>query len=490
MSYAVGIDLGTTNTVCCTYDNSFSFIKCRRSHILPSVLMYKDGKITVGEIAKQHALRAPNNVISSAKTFMADPEKKWIIEGRTFTPTDVATEVLREINEAAQKHFGTDEQIEAVITIPAYFTASQANETKKAAEAAGLKVLKIIAEPVAAAIAYGLDDTAKNIFVVDLGGGTFDVCILTSSQDKDGTRIYTTGSVDGDIHLGGDDFDAVIENLCYSQLRKEYGINLASQEQSGLEAELYGQAIQKIRQKAEQAKIALSDSTETSIDIANLCSRNGNIVNFRYTITRQDFEKAADSLFKKIKRILTRCLEDSNTRVDSIDKVIYVGGSSNIPYLRSIVTECLDREPYADQDLSKLVAMGAAVYAADKSNLVSTKLHIEDILSHSLGIEVYGEKLSIILPKGTKYPISKTEEYSTVTDYQKSVSVKVYEGECTSNINENLFYDEFTLTNIRNGLRGIPVNVKFEINDDRQLIVTAWDPYTGSTKSKRIEKDF
>ena len=492
--YTVGIDLGTTNTVCCTFNNTYEFIKNKRGFILPSVLMYKDGKIIVGDSAKQRALRNPNNVISSSKTYMGDPEKRWAIDDMVFTPTDVAAEILTEIRQAAQRHFCTDEQIEAVITVPAYFADTQYDETKKAAEKAGLKVIRILSEPVAAALAYGLDDEVNNIFVVDIGGGTFDVCLLEIDHSSKGEKRFSTKAVDGDPKLGGDDFDDVIEQMCYSQLRMEFGIDLSSHKSSGLDAESYGQAKQKIRQKSEQAKIALSDVEETNIEIANLCKKNDEPINLKLHITKTEFENKAMPLFNKIKRTINRCIENNNIEPTSIEKVVFVGGSANIPYMKTIVSDCLGLDAYADRDLSKLVAMGAALCAAQNDSLVSTKLIIEDILSHSLGIEIYqedGDKIyryAPMLVKNTIYPAKREETFCTVNDNQKSVVINVYEGESIENLDENIFYGGFELDNIKDGPAGIPIKVDFEINENRQLIVTAWDQSTESKKSITINK--
>ncbi len=484
--YKVGIDLGTSNTVCCSFNNNFEFIKIKRGYILPSVLMYKDGEIKVGDAAKQRVIRYPDNVISSSKTYMGDFDKVWEIADRKFTPTDVASEILKEINKAAKKHFNTEETIQAVITVPAYFTSSQTDETRKAATNAGFEVIRIITEPMAAAIAYGLDESKENIFVVDIGGGTFDLCLLSLSKTEENEKKFSTVHIDGDSKLGGDDFDKVIQDMCYSYLRTQYAIDFSSLTNSGLMEEEYNQAKQKIKQKAEQAKVALSDALETDIDIANLYTKNDVPVNFRYTVTREAFEKASMPLFNKMKRIVTRFMDNAEIETNDIDKIILVGGSANIPYIRQFICEYFGKEPFADKDLAKLVAMGAAIYASKNDTLVSTKLIIEDILSHSLGIEVKGERFSPILNAGEKYPIARTQVYETVYDYQKCVNINVYEGECKENIHNNTFYGGFVLDNIRQGVAGVPIQVNFEMHEDRTLHITAWDESTGARETKTI----
>lgn len=484
--YTVGIDLGTTNTVCCSFNNNFEFIKNKRGYILPSVLLYKDEKVSIGDTAKQRAVRYPENVILSSKTFMGDFEKIWSIDGKSFTPTDVAREILKEINISAKKHFDTEETIQAVITVPAYFTSSQSDETRRAAVDAGFEVIGIITEPMAAAIAYGIDESEGNIFVVDIGGGTFDLCLLNLSKTYDGKKKFSTVHIDGDAKLGGDDFDKIVEDLCYSHLRTQYAIDFSSLSNSGLDVEMYNQAKQKIRAKSEQAKVALSDASETDIEIANLYTKNDEYVNFKFTITREQFEKASLTLFNKIKRIVTRFMDNAEIEADEIDKIILVGGSANIPYIRQFICDYFRKEPFADKDLSRLVSMGAALFATKNDTLVSTKLIIEDILSHSLGIEIVNDKFSPILLVGEKYPITKTQEYYTVNDYQKSVKINVYEGENRENVHENTFYGGFELTDIRQGLAGVPIQVNFEMREDRTLHITAWDESTGARKSKDI----
>lgn len=484
--YTVGIDLGTTNTVCCSFNNNFEFIKNKRGYILPSVLLYKDDKITIGDTAKQRAVRYPDNVISSSKTYMGDFDKVWEIDNKKFTPTNVASEILKEINNSAKKHFNTEDTIQAVITVPAYFTSSQSDETRNAAVEAGFEVVGIITEPMSAAIAYGIDESNGNIFVVDIGGGTFDLCLLNLSKTSDNKKKFNTLHIDGDSKLGGDDFDKVIEDMCYSYLRTQYAMDFSSLSNSGLTEEMYNQARQKIKQKAEQAKVALSDALETDIDIANLYTKNDEPVNFRYTVTREAFEKASMPLFNKIKRIVTRFIDNAEIENEDIDKIILVGGSANIPYIRQFICEYFGQEPFADKDLSKLVAMGAALYASKNDTLVSTKLVIEDILSHSLGVEIVGEKFSPILKAGEKYPLTRTQEYYTVYDYQKNVKINVYEGECKENIHNNTFYGGFVLDNIRQGLAGVPIQVNFEMHEDRTLHITAWDESTGARETKTI----
>ena len=477
MKYSVGIDLGTTNSACCTMKNGkFEMIKLsRRNEILPSVLMYTiDGGIKVGEDAKKRANMNPNNYIKSSKTFMGD-NKIWNIDDESFSPTIVASELLKSINKSAKTFFKTEETISAVITVPAYFTSKQREETKKAGEMAGFKVEGIITEPVAAALAYGYEeDKDQTILVVDLGGGTFDVTILKIDNNK-----YNTLAIEGDSKLGGDNFDQVILNIFLKKIRTEFGIDLSRFENLGLDKLTYNKSLQILNEKAEEAKILLSQSEYVDISIPNFIPGKS----LECSITREEFKSHSFVLLSKIRRTINNAIIDADIDADDIDKVILVGGSSNIPFIREIVREILDKEPYSNMDLSKIVAMGAAL----KANINETGItDIEDITAHSLGIKVIGNKFSVIIPKGTSYPTSMTEVYTTTVDYQEVIDVSVYEGE-DELVTNNKPYGGFKLSNIQNALKGIPkIDVTFEFDKNQILHVKAKDRVTGTSGMKII----
>ena len=474
----IGIDLGTTNSVVAYLENgSIEYLRFRNQESISSVMLYKDGKITIGDMAKKKAVSNPRNFIKSSKTFMGDSDKNWSIEDKVFTPTDVATEVLKEIKKTLDKKFSDVSEFIAVITVPAYFTSTQIDETKKAGENAGFTIKQIITEPVSAAVAYGFEDELnQKLFIVDIGGGTFDTSILKVSN-----RDFETLAIDGDNKLGGDDFDNHILEYLLKHIRKEQGVNLASFKKSGISEDEYIKAKQVLITKSEEIKKELSEYEEVEIEISNLLSG----YNLSTKISREKFEDISSITLDKIKRTIKKTLDDSSYNISDIDKVVLVGGSSKIPVVREFVTELFGKAPYSDKPLDKLVAMGAMIIAQD-DNAVT----IRDIISHSLGIELIYEKFSPILKKNQNYPISHTEIYTTSMDFQQSVDVNVFEGEDEDDVNNNEFYGGFSLENIEQANAGVPqIEVTFEFDKNRILKVTAQDIRSGSSKSENIEID-
>lgn len=479
----LGIDLGTTNTVCCRFDNGLEFLKFRGKELLPSALCYRDGKITIGEPAKKKAIPYPMNVILSAKTHMGDDEKRWTIQDRSFSPTDVAKNVLEEVVKEAKKFYGAEE-CAAVITVPAYFISKQYRETEKAAQEAGLEVIELLPEPVAAAIAYGIDETEdQTIFVIDLGGGTFDVSILEIQENK-----FTTKEVDGDRNLGGDDFDKALAELCLKQLRRDNGINLASAEKAGLQEAQYEQIMRKLQFMCEKAKVELSVMDETDIVIPSLIPQDKKPVDFSMHVTRSAFEESCEELLDRVESIIKRCLRKAKQTPENMDKIILVGGSSNILAVRELVQKIFRQQPYADKDLSKLVAIGAAIKATGDKMLIKEKvIEVTNILSHSFGIEVVGNRFSIILPRGKEYPCEASDIYTTVRDYQKVIAVRVYEGEDTENISNDYYYDEYDQEGIEQSKAGVPqIKVTFRFDKNRVLHVSSEDLKTGASGRKDV----
>jgi len=474
----IGIDLGTTNSVVGYLENSsIEYLRFRNQESISSVMLYKDGKITIGDMAKKKAVSNPRNFIKSSKTFMGDSDKNWSIEDKVFTPTDVATEVLKEIKKTLDKKFSDVSEFITVITVPAYFTSTQIDETKKAGEKAGFTIKQIITEPVSAAVAYGFEDELnQKLFIVDIGGGTFDTSILKVSN-----KNFETLAIDGDNKLGGDDFDNHILEYLLKHIRKEQGVNLSSFEKSGISEDEYIKAKQVLITKSEEIKKELSEYEEVEIEISNLLSG----YNLSTKISREKFEDISSITLDKIKRIIKKTLDDSSYAISDIDKVVLVGGSSKIPVVREFVTEFFGKAPYSDKPLDKLVAMGAVIVAQDDN-----AVNIKDIISHSLGIELINERFSPILKKNQNYPISHTETYTTSMDFQKSVDVNVYEGEDEENVNNNAFYGGFSLENIEQANAGVPqIEVTFEFDKNRILKVTAKDVKSGSSKSENIEID-
>ncbi|MGA1826304.1 MAG: Hsp70 family protein [bacterium] len=477
----VGIDLGTTNTACASLVNGkFEFLKFKGGNqLLPSTVLWQDGQLTVGERAKRKSVIYPENFIKSSKIYMGDFDKKWEIDGREFTPTDVAAEILTAIREEAEKKYNPEGKITAVITVPAYFSSNQIGETKKAAETAGLEVKQIITEPVAAAIAYGFDDNAdQKLFVVDIGGGTFDVSILEVKGNN-----FETIAIDGDKRLGGDDFDQVLLDMCVREIKKTIGIDLSSPEQCTLPKEEYSRAKQRLILEVETKKIELSESEEVEIEIPNFLTHEDKSHNFTMSITRQQFEEESSQLFEKIKNIMQRCLSDTSVEPSQIDKVILVGGTAYIPLIQSYVKDLFNKDPYSDKPLENLVVMGATLIADDEHDAIT----VLDIISHSLGIEVVGKEYEKILIKNDRYPLSKAKVFTTSVDFQGAVSIAIFEGEDEGCVDNNEFYGWFYLDNIEQAAAGVPrIEVSFSFDKSRDLTIVAKDLNTGSEKAKEI----
>jgi len=412
---------------------------------------------------------------------MADSTKSWSIEGEAFTPTDVATEILKEIKKNIKKYDSNISEVKAVITVPAYFTSTQIDETKKAGEAAGFTIERIITEPVAAAIAYGIDDQVdQTLFIVDIGGGTFDTSILEVKGSN-----FNTLAVDGDSKLGGDDFDHHILESLLKFIRKDQGVNLSSYEKSDLDEDEYRKAYQALVNKSEEVKIELSEFENTNIEIANLFTG----YNLSMAMTRDEFEQISSISIEKIKRTIQKTMSDNDFSPEDIDKVVLVGGSSKIPVVREFVTELFNKQPYSDKPLDKLVAMGAAILA-HKSDTVQSKIEINDIISHSLGIRVVNDRYSPILKKNSKFPTSKKKIYTTAYDFQEFLAIKVYEGEDENNVNKNSSYGGFNLPDIEYAHAGVPkIEVTFEFDINRILKVSARDLNTLSSHNKELSID-
>jgi molecular chaperone DnaK len=482
MILEIGIDLGTTNTVVSFLKNgALEQLRFRNKDNLPSTMLFVDQKVTIGDIAKRKSALYPNNYIKSSKTFMGDTSKSWEIEGKIFTPTNVAIEILKEINKNIKKTDPSISEVRAVITVPAYFTSTQIDETKKAGEAAGFIIERIITEPVAAAIAYGIDDQVdQTLFIIDIGGGTFDTSILEVKGSN-----FNTLAIDGDSKLGGDDFDNHILEAILKFIRKDQGVNLSSYDKSDLNEDEYRKAYQAIINKAEDVKIELSEFESVSIEIANLFSG----YNLSMSMTRDEFEQISSISIEKIKRTIQKTMTDNDFSPEDIDKVVLVGGSSKIPVVREFVTELFNTQPYSDKPLDKLVAMGAAIIA-HQSDTVQSKIEINDIISHSLGIEIVDDRFSPILEKNSKYPVSKSQMYTTVSDFQQHLDVNVFEGEDENDVTKNSFYGGFTLSDIEQAYAGSPqIEVTFEFDINRILKVTARDLNTNSKHSEVIDID-
>lgn len=481
MNY-IGIDLGTTNSVACTIEHGrFTYLNFSGKDLLPSAILFDKGKVTVGNAAKRRAKINADHFIASAKTYMGDLNHTWTIDGRTFNATDVAAEVLQEIFKAARKHFGNNDDIEAVITVPAQFGFIQRDETRKAGERAGFKIKQILAEPVAAALAYGFENAKPNekIYVVDLGGGTFDVAMLETNGKNYETRI-----VDGDRALGGDNFDQSIVNLMMSEMRKTIGVDLSTLEHSGLNSNDYAKALQRLYTEAEKVKCALSTSDSEPVDITNLMPYGGGIYDLHMTITRDAFLKEAAPHVRKIENVIRNSFDDSNYEPSDVDRVILVGGSANMPFVRDCVQKFFGKEPYSNMDLSKLVAMGAAILVDSE---MGNGIELHDLITHSFGIEVIGNRMEKMLKQNEEYPCTYTDTFYTVYDYQDAVDINAYEGEETEDVTKNRYVGGFTLEGIEKAPAGLPIEVTFTFDKSCILHVFAKEPRSGVQREVNLD---
>ena len=510
----VGIDLGTTNTLaCCRVKGKLKLIKFKGGKtMLPSVLYVEkqeDGTVKeiVGKAAKMKGLEDPNNCISSSKTYigLTGPRKKtWTCHGKTYSPTDVATKVLEEVHKKVRAEYDLEDGdvVQAVITIPAYFTSTQSDETKKAGENAGMEVLRIITEPVAAAVS-ATDGEAGKIFVVDLGGGTFDVSVLEIGEK------YKTLDIGGERHLGGDDFDDILIDYFLRYIEDDLSIDLSDLEASGLDYENYYIMMSKIRNVAVEAKEALSDSEDYEIIIPSLFTYGDNIpYNFEMTITRDEFNDLCKPLFDKVIQVIDETVKKSNRfKKEELKKIYLVGGSCYIPKIQDDVEEYFGISPDSEQDRAIQVAMGAGKIA-DAWNAFTPQPGrpdpfedmLIDIISHDMGIETLGDhnasEFDCILQEGTTYPCTFRKVYYTSVDNQESVVIKVYEKTDSDasdflDRNEGAFdlYGSFELTGIKPAPAGAtPIEVTFDYDHSRTLCVTAEDTKNHNVQTVTLHK--
>lgn len=502
-SVNVGIDLGTTNTLVCTdIKGKIKCLKFKNGNgvTLPSVLYYENGEILIGKKADEDGYLNPGNVIRSSKTYIGS-ERTYNIDGKVFTPTAVATEILKSVKENVYKYIkkdGYDEStvINAVITVPAYFQGNQYDATKRAAIEAGINVLQIITEPTAAAISYitesGSDLDGKGLLVVDIGGGTFDLSYLKYDM---ATNEYRTIAVDGDKRLGGDDFDEAIKQAMVDVVYADTNLDLANLKASGMSELDYYRAISKLHKEARRVKEELSDSEEVGAAIPDLLTYKGKDYTFNVQWTRDEFNGFCQEIYDKIFNKMNQFLKDNNIQAEDVWRVALAGGSCSIPYIGERIEKMFPGKVFSDMDLSTLVAMGAYTVAASiGGGMTTNKPKISDILSHSLGVKA-DNAFSEMLPRYSPYPLTYTKTFTTSKNNQKSVSIEIYEtkdmgGEDKRNLANCELLGLFTLSNIRKAKKGeVKIDVTFEYDDSRILKVTAQDQDTGATQNIVIEYD-
>lgn len=471
MPKAVGIDLGTTNSVIAYKDASGNVVvipNAEGSRLTPSVVSFKDNEIIVGEHAKRRAILNPENTVISIKRKMGS-DYKVRIEGKEYTPEQISAFILQKLKRDAEAYLGEPIQ-DAVITVPAYFNNPQREATKNAGIIAGFNVLRIINEPTAAALAYGLDkqDQVLTVLVFDLGGGTFDVSVLEIGQG-----VFQVKATAGDNHLGGDDWDQKIIDWILEEFQKEHGINLRNEKAS----------MQRIREAAENAKKELSIKLETEINLPYIYADEKGPKHIQLKLTRARFEEMSKDLMKRLEEPCRRVLDDLKITPDKIDRVLLVGGSTRMPMVQDFVRKFFGKEPAKDINPDEAVAIGAAIQASIIKG--ETKdIVLVDITPLSLGVEVMGGMTHVLIPRNTPIPTQKSEIFTTAADFQTNVEVHVVQGE-RAMAKDNISLGRFILSDIPPAPRGIPqIEVTFEIDANGILNVTAKDKSTG--KSQKI----
>lgn len=503
MGKVIGIDLGTTNSCVAVMEGDKVKIieNAEGTRTTPSIVAYKDDEILVGQSAKRQAVTNPNNTLFAIKRLIgrrfddkvvqkdigmvpykiakADNGDAWVeINGKKLAPPQVSAEILKKMKKTAEDYLG-EAVTEAVVTVPAYFNDSQRQATKDAGKIAGLDVKRIINEPTAAALAYGMDKKQgdSTVAVYDLGGGTFDVSIIEIA-DVDGEQQFEVLATNGDTFLGGEDFDSALIDFLVAEFKKDQDVNLKGD----------SLAMQRLKEAAEKAKIELSSAQSTEVNLPYITADSSGPKHLVVTISRSKLESLTEELVQRTMGPCKIALEDAGIKIGDIDDVILVGGQTRMPLVQQKVQEFFGQEPRKDVNPDEAVAAGAAIQGAVLSG-EKTDVLLLDVTPLTLGIETMGGILTPIIEKNTMIPTKKSQVFSTAEDNQPAVSIQVYQGE-RKIANQNKQLGRFDLTDIPPAPRGLPqIEVSFDINADGIMNISATDKGTGKAQSIQIKAD-